>query len=72
MILEFRTERDRNGNALYLAIDTSAEMYSTNCSTWISKEFPVLKRRDRQRLIDQLKRNGYIKKDHICQRGAHK
>ena len=66
MILEFRTERDKNGNALYLAIDTGAEIYSTNCRTWICKEFPVLKRRDRQQLIDQLERNGFIKKDYIC------
>ena len=66
MILEFRTERDKNGNALYLAIDTGAEIYSTSCRAWICKEFPVLKRRDRQQLIDQLERNGFIKKDYIC------
>ena len=65
MILEFRTERDRNGNALYLAIDTGAEIYSTNCRTWISKELPALKRRDRQQLIEQLERNGFSKKEYI-------
>ena len=66
MILEFRTERDRNGNALYLAIDTEAKIYSTNCKTWICKEFPMLKRKDRQQLIEQLERNGFAKKDYIC------
>lgn len=65
MILEFRTERDRNGNALYLAIDTGAEIYSTNCRTWIGKELPTLKRRDRQQLIEQLERNGFSKKEYI-------
>ena len=66
MILQFRTERDRNGNALYLAIDTGAEIYSTNCRHWIPKDLPVLKRRDRQQLIDQLERSGFIKKEYIC------
>ena len=65
MILEFRTDRDRNGNALYLGIDTGAETYATNCRTWICKEFPVLKRRDRAELIKQLETNGFTKKDYI-------
>ena len=65
MILEFRTDRDRNGNALYLAIDTGAEIYSTNCRTWISKEMPAIKRSDRRSLIEQLERNGFIKREYI-------
>lgn len=65
MILEFRTERNANGNALYLAIDTGAEIYSTNCRSWISKEIPVLKHKDRKQLIDQLERNGFIRKEYV-------
>lgn len=61
MILEFRTDRDRNGNALYLAIDTGAECYATNCRGWISKDIPVLKRRDLREIIEQLENNGFRK-----------
>lgn len=63
MILEFRTDRDRNGNALYLAIDTGAELYTTVSRTWISKELPVLKRRDRLEIMQQLERNGFTRTD---------
>ena len=65
MILEFRTERDRNGNALYLAIDTGAECYATTCRGWICKEYPVLKRKDRAAIIQQLERNGWRRVEYI-------
>jgi hypothetical protein len=65
MILEFRTERDRNGNALYLAIDTEAKIYSTNCKTWISTDFPILRRNDRKMLIALLEMEGFTQKYHI-------
>lgn len=59
MIIQFRTERDRNGNALYLAIDTGAECYTTIPRGWISKDLPILKRRDMRELIERLKADGW-------------
>lgn len=66
MILEFRTNRDKNGNALYLAFDTGAEIYSTTCRSWISKDMPLIKRSDRKFIIERLENNGYKKTDYIC------
>ena len=66
MILEFRTDRDKNGNALYLAIDTGAECYATTPRGWICKEYPVLKRNDRRAIIQQLERNGWRRVDYIA------
>ena len=65
MILEFKTDRDRNGNALYLAIDTGAECYATTCRTWLSKDIPVLKRKDRREIIERLELNGWRRVDYI-------
>ena len=65
MILEFRTERDKNGNALFLAIDTGAECYAISPRGWISKETPVLKRKDRRDIIQQLDKNGWRRVDYI-------
>lgn len=65
MILEFRTDRDRNGNALYLAIDTGAECYAVTPRGWICKETPVLKRKDRREIIERLELNGWRRVDYI-------
>lgn len=65
MILQFRTERNANGNCKYLGIDTGAECYATECHTWISKEFPVLKVRDYKAMIEQLERNEWRRIDFI-------
>jgi hypothetical protein len=65
MILEFRTDRDRNGNALYLAIDTGAECYAVTPRGWLSKDMPVLKRKDRVEIIQQLEKNGWRRVDYI-------
>ena len=65
MILEFRTDRDRNGNALYLAIDTGAECYAVTPRGWLSKDMPVLKRKDRAEIIQQLAGNGWRRVDYI-------
>lgn len=66
MIIEFRTDRDRNGNAKYLAFDTVAEIYSTQCRTWISKDLLKLSRTNYKELINQLNRSGYKKVDYVC------
>lgn len=65
MVLEFRTDRDRNGNALYLGIDTGAECYAVTPRGWISKETPVLKRKDRAEIVQQLERNGWRRVEYI-------
>lgn len=65
MILEFRTERNRNGNCKYLGIDTDAQTYSTSCSKWIDKEFPVLKLKDMRTIIDKLEDCGFAKVEYV-------
>ena len=65
MILEFRTDRDRNGNALYLGIDTGAECYAIQSRSWLSKDMPVLKRTDRKDIIERLELNGWRRVDYI-------
>lgn len=65
MILEFRTNRDRNGNALYLAIDTGAECYATTPRGWLSKDIPVLSRKDRNAILEQLKINEWRRVEFI-------
>lgn len=65
MILEFRTERDRNGNALYLGIDTENKRFLTRCRGWIAKDMPVLKRRDRRAIIEKLIEDGFLMGDYM-------
>lgn len=65
MILEFRTDRDANGNALYLAIDTSVEAYAVNCRTWICKDMPTIKRKDRREIIAKLDAAGWRRVDFV-------
>jgi hypothetical protein len=65
MILEFRTDRDRNGNALYLAIDTGAECYAVTPRGWLSKDMPTIKRKDRREIIERLEINGWRRVDYI-------
>lgn len=65
MIIEFRTDRDRNGNTLYLAIDTGAEIYSTQPRTWISKDLPQINRQGRRDLIERMEANGWRRVDYI-------
>lgn len=65
MILEFRTERDRNGNAKYLAFDTVAEVYSVSCRTWISKDIPKIPAKTRTEILTTLEKNGYKKVDYV-------
>lgn len=65
MILDFRTDRDRNGNALYLSIDTDAKVYAIYCRTWLSKDLPVLKRKDRRAIIEKLDAAGWRRVDYV-------
>lgn len=53
MILQFRTERSKNGECLYLAIDTGAECFSTTPHGWIDKDIPTIKRKDYRSMVKQ-------------------
>lgn len=59
MILEFKTERNTNGNARYLGIDTDKKKYTTTPHGWIEKSFYKISVRDYKALINQLKNDGY-------------
>ena len=65
MILQFRTERDKNGNCKYLAIDTGAEVYATSPRGWIGKDIPTLKTKDLHAIREQAEQNGYRRIEYI-------
>ena len=46
MKLEFRTKNTVYGNAHYLCIDTNAKTFSRVPDSWISKDVPVVAKRD--------------------------
>ena len=54
MLLEFKTARNKtNGYCRYLAIDTSAEIYSTFCPFMVTPGIEI-KYRDYKALIEKL------------------
>lgn len=66
MIIEFSTKRDRNGNRYYLAIDTENKTFARNRSLWYSRGDTVeIGRRDRLKMIEQLKSEGFLEIDCI-------
>ena len=52
MKLEFRTKNTAYGMAHYLCIDTNAKTFSRVPDSWVSKDVPVVAKRD----MDTLKR----------------
>jgi len=65
MILQFRTERNTNGNARYLGIDTNANCYSTQPIGFICKDFYKLSVKDYKELLEQCKRNELKRVEYI-------
>lgn len=60
MILKFATKRDRNGNRYYLGIDTKNKVYAVTSSHWYSREdFTEVTKKDRRKLIESVKAEGY-------------
>lgn len=59
MLLEFKTARNKtNGHRHYLAIDTGAECYSTNCPYIITPGIEI-KKSDYNELIEKLNRANF-------------
>ena len=65
MIFEFKTKRDRNGNRKYLAIDTGAEIYSTQCRHMIVDGIEI-KKEDYDYLIKTAEFRGLKRVDFVC------
>lgn len=65
MIMEFKTKTNRNGNSKYLAFDTGAKWYSTNCRSMIKTGY-VITSRDYRYMLEQLIRNEYQRKEYCC------
>lgn len=65
MIIQFRTDRNINGNCKYLALDTGAEQYATESYSWIDKDYPVLKVKEYRELIAKCERNGWHRVERI-------
>lgn len=59
MKLEFRTKITYCGNAHYLCIDTSAKTFSRVPGGWVSKDVPVVAKRDMDTLKAQAIADGY-------------
>lgn len=66
MILKFATKRDCNGNRYYLGIDTKSKVYAVTPSHWYSREdITEVTQRDRRKLIEAVKADGYKAVDYI-------
>ena len=66
MIIKFATKRDRNGNRYYLGIDTKNKVYAVTSSHWYSREdITEVTQRDRRKLIEAVKADGYKEVDSI-------
>ena len=59
MKLEFRTKNTAYGNAHYLCIDTDAKTFSRVPDGWVSKDVPVVAKRDMDTLKAQAIADGY-------------
>ena len=59
MKLEFRTKNTAYGNAHYLCIDTDNKTVSTVPEHWVSKDVPVVAKRDLDTLKAQAIADGY-------------
>ena len=59
MKLEFRTKNTAYGNAHYLCIDTDNKTVSTVPEHWVSKDVPIMTKRDLDTLKAQAIADGY-------------
>ncbi len=59
MKLEFRTKNTAYGNAHYLCIDTNAKTFSRVPDGWVSKDVPVVAKRDMDTIKAQAIADGY-------------
>lgn len=64
MKLEFKTDRDVNGNRRYLAFDTDRKVFTTLCPNMITGGFKM-SRRDLKDMEDYLKNNGFTYQERI-------
>lgn len=60
MKLEFRTKTNANGHGYYLGIDTDAKTFSRVPDGWVSKDVPVVAKRDMDTLKAQAIADGYM------------
>lgn len=59
MKLEFRTKTNANGHGYYLCIDTNAKTFFHIPDGWVSKDVPVVAKRDIDTIKAQAIANGY-------------
>ena len=59
MKLEFRTKNTAYGNAHYLCIDTDKKTVSTVQERWVSKDVPIVAKRDMDTIKAQAITDGY-------------
>ena len=59
MKLEFRTKNAAYGTAHYLCIDTNAKTFSLVPEHWVSKDVPVVAKRDMDAIKAQAIADGY-------------
>ena len=60
MKLEFRTKNTAYGTVHYLCIDTNAKAFSRVPNGWVSKDVPVIAKRDMDTLKDKAIADGYM------------
>lgn len=65
MIQKFATKTDINGNSYGLNIDHTKRIFDRNFSSWHRDEYIRIGKRDRIRMIEDLKANLYKEVDSI-------
>ena len=63
MILKFTTKRDTNGNRYTLTINTNLKTYSRSYNPFDVSDYVTIGKRDREKLVEQLEDDGYIRED---------
>ena len=59
MKLEFRTKNTVYGTRHYLCIDTNAKTFSRGSDGWVSKDVPIVSKRDMDTIKVQAIADGY-------------
>ena len=59
MKLEFRTKTNVNGHCYYLSIDTDNKTVSDAPDSWVSKDVPIVAKRDMDTIKAQAIADGY-------------
>lgn len=66
MIIEYSTNRDRNGNRYYLGVDHDKKTFSRERAHWYCRDDVIeVSKKDRRKIIDLVTAAGYSEVDYM-------